>query len=66
MTMVSTRGIKYKFCENEKVLCFEPDCRKAKILYDAKVKNINLTSYNKAADFNFFFLIELNTGFGCL
>lgn len=38
--MVSTRGPKYKFSEGEKVLCYEPDPTKAKVLYDSKVLNI--------------------------
>lgn len=36
--MVSTRGIKYKFVVNEKVLCYEPDPTKKKVLYDSKVR----------------------------
>lgn len=35
--MVSTRGVKFKFTEGEKVLCYEPDSSKAKVLYDSKV-----------------------------
>lgn len=35
--MVSTRGPKFKFAVNERVLCFEPDPSKAKVLYDSKV-----------------------------
>lgn len=35
--MVSTRGLKYKFAVGEKVLCYEPDLTKAKVLYDSKV-----------------------------
>lgn len=35
--MVSTRGVKFKFSEGEKVLCYEPDPTKAKVLYDSKV-----------------------------
>lgn len=35
--MVSTRGQKYKFSDGEKVLCYEPDPTKAKVLYDSKV-----------------------------
>lgn len=35
--MVSTRGTKYKFAIGEKVLCYEPDPTKAKVLYDSKV-----------------------------
>lgn len=40
--MVSTRGIKLKFSENERVLCYEPDPTKAKVLYDSKVCKHNL------------------------
>lgn len=39
--MVSTRGVKYKFNENEKVLCYEPDLTKAKVLYDSKVSCVH-------------------------
>ncbi|XP_076324643.1 male-specific lethal 3 [Tachypleus tridentatus] len=35
--MVSTRGVKFKFSEGEKVLCYEPDPTKAKVLYESKV-----------------------------
>lgn len=35
--MVSTRGPKFKFSEGERVLCYEPDPTKAKVLYDSKV-----------------------------
>nr|XP_023021369.1 male-specific lethal 3 homolog [Leptinotarsa decemlineata] len=38
--MVSTRGIKFKFCEGERVLCYEPDPTKAKVLYDSKVLDV--------------------------
>lgn len=37
LMMVSTRGPKFKFCDGEKVLCYEPDPTKAKVLYDSKV-----------------------------
>ncbi|KAL1246828.1 hypothetical protein QQF64_034799 [Cirrhinus molitorella] len=33
-------GMKFKFHKGEKVLCFEPDPSKAKVLYDAKVVDI--------------------------
>lgn len=36
--MVSTRGVRYKFSEGERVLCYEPDPTKAKVLYDSKVR----------------------------
>jgi len=39
-TMVSTRGPKFKFSDGEKVLCYEPDPTKAKVLYDSKVTYI--------------------------
>ncbi|GAB0097249.1 Protein male-specific lethal-3 [Sergentomyia squamirostris] len=38
--MVSTRGVKYQFSEGEKVLCYEPDPTKAKVLYDSKVLEV--------------------------
>ncbi|XP_033176167.1 male-specific lethal 3 homolog isoform X2 [Bombus impatiens] len=38
--MVSTRGPKFKFCDGEKVLCYEPDPTKAKVLYDSKVLDV--------------------------
>jgi len=34
--------MKFKFHKGEKVLCFEPDPSKAKVLYDAKVNKIML------------------------
>ncbi|KAL7852660.1 hypothetical protein SRHO_G00184450 [Serrasalmus rhombeus] len=37
---MNSRGMKFKFCKGEKVLCFEPDPSKAKVLYDAKVVDI--------------------------
>ncbi|KAJ8672716.1 hypothetical protein QAD02_003976 [Eretmocerus hayati] len=38
--MVSTRGLKFKFTDGEKVLCYEPDPTKAKVLYDSKVLDV--------------------------
>ncbi|EEB17910.1 conserved hypothetical protein [Pediculus humanus corporis] len=38
--MVSTRGNKYKFTDGERVLCYEPDPTKAKVLYDSKVLEV--------------------------
>ncbi|KAK6641788.1 hypothetical protein RUM44_013503 [Polyplax serrata] len=38
--MVSTRGHKYKFTDGERVLCYEPDPTKAKVLYDSKVLEV--------------------------
>lgn len=35
--MISTRGVKFKFSTGEKVLCYEPDPTKAKVLYESKV-----------------------------
>ncbi|KAJ8255738.1 hypothetical protein COCON_G00196020 [Conger conger] len=37
---MNSRGMKFKFHKGEKVLCFEPDPTKAKVLYDAKVVDI--------------------------
>ncbi|KAK0154176.1 Male-specific lethal 3 [Merluccius polli] len=41
---MNPRGIKYRFYKGEKVLCFEPDPTKAKVLYDAKVLDVVLGS----------------------
>ena len=38
--MVSTRGPKPKFDIGERVLCYEPDPKKIKMLYDAKVLDL--------------------------
>lgn len=35
--MVSTRGVRFVYSEGERVLCYEPDPNKAKVLYDSKV-----------------------------
>lgn len=35
--MMNTRGVKFKFSAGEKVLCYEPDPTKAKVLYESKV-----------------------------
>ncbi|KAG2456552.1 male-specific lethal 3 homolog [Polypterus senegalus] len=37
---MNSRGMKFKFHKGEKVLCFEPDPTKAKVLYDAKVVDV--------------------------
>uniref|UniRef100_A0A665U7A5 MSL complex subunit 3 n=1 Tax=Echeneis naucrates TaxID=173247 RepID=A0A665U7A5_ECHNA len=37
---MNSRGIKYQFHKGERVLCFEPDPTKAKVLYDAKVIDV--------------------------
>uniref|UniRef100_A0A3P8VTF5 FERM and PDZ domain containing 4 n=1 Tax=Cynoglossus semilaevis TaxID=244447 RepID=A0A3P8VTF5_CYNSE len=37
---MNSRGIKYRFHKGERVLCFEPDPTKAKVLYDAKVLDL--------------------------
>ncbi|XP_062270395.1 male-specific lethal 3 homolog isoform X2 [Scomber scombrus] len=37
---MNSRGIKYHFHKGERVLCFEPDPTKAKVLYDAKVLDV--------------------------
>ena len=31
------RGLRFEYEVTEVVLCFEPDCTKARVLYDAKV-----------------------------
>lgn len=53
--MVSTRGNKYTFSSGERVLCYEPDPSKAKVLYDSKVYmhlraflNDNIQLYTKS------------------
>ena len=45
--MVSTRGVKVKFTEGERVLCYEPDPTKAKVLYDSKVLEVVYNKDNK-------------------
>ncbi|XP_029847141.2 male-specific lethal 3 homolog isoform X2 [Ixodes scapularis] len=45
--MVSTRGVKFKFTEGEKVLCYEPDSSKAKVLYDSKVLELVVEKDNR-------------------
>ncbi|GFS70278.1 male-specific lethal 3 homolog [Nephila pilipes] len=37
---VATRGVKFKFSAGEKVLCYEPDPTKAKVLYESKVLDL--------------------------
>lgn len=37
---MTSRGMKFKFHRGERVLCFEPDPTKAKVLYDAKVTGL--------------------------
>ncbi|XP_056157361.1 male-specific lethal 3 homolog [Lampris incognitus] len=41
---MNSRGVKYQFHKGEKVLCFEPDPTKAKVLYDAKVIDVLLST----------------------
>ncbi|XP_078147284.1 MSL complex subunit 3-like isoform X1 [Centroberyx gerrardi] len=41
---MNSRGIKYQFHKGEKVLCFEPDPTKAKVLYDAKVIDVVIST----------------------
>lgn len=45
--MVSTRGLKFKFTDGEKVLCYEPDPTKAKVLYDSKVLDVIINKDSK-------------------
>lgn len=47
VTMVSTRGVRVKFSEGERVLCYEPDPTKAKVLYDSKVLEVVYNKDNK-------------------
>nr|XP_027228305.1 male-specific lethal 3 homolog isoform X1 [Penaeus vannamei] len=47
ITMVSTRGVRVKFSEGERVLCYEPDPTKAKVLYDSKVLEVVYNKDNK-------------------
>uniref|UniRef100_A0A224XHK4 Protein male-specific lethal-3 n=1 Tax=Panstrongylus lignarius TaxID=156445 RepID=A0A224XHK4_9HEMI len=52
--MVSTRSVKYKFSEGEKVLCYEPDPAKTKVLYNSKVLDVRVkkdSSGRKVAHF---------------
>jgi len=50
--------IKSKFVIGERVLCFEPDQTKARVLYDAKVSFIFWKSlFHRKIKFNFFFFI---------
>uniref|UniRef100_A0A7M4EF98 MSL complex subunit 3 n=1 Tax=Crocodylus porosus TaxID=8502 RepID=A0A7M4EF98_CROPO len=37
---MTSRGMKWKFHRGERVLCFEPDPTKAKVLYDAKIVDV--------------------------
>ncbi|KAK4306239.1 hypothetical protein Pmani_021920 [Petrolisthes manimaculis] len=45
--MVSTRGVRVKFSEGERVLCYEPDPTKAKVLYDSKVLEVVMNKDGK-------------------
>ena len=38
-----TRGIRFLFNEGERVLCYEPDPNKAKVLYDSKILECKVT-----------------------
>ncbi|KAM4699052.1 MSL complex subunit 3 isoform 2-T2 [Discoglossus pictus] len=44
---MNSRGMKFKFHKGEKVLCFEPDPTKAKVLYDAKVVDVIVRTDDK-------------------
>ncbi|XP_072270450.1 MSL complex subunit 3 isoform X1 [Pyxicephalus adspersus] len=44
---MNSRGMKLKFQKGEKVLCFEPDPTKAKVLYDAKVVDVVISKDDK-------------------
>lgn len=41
--IMSTRGVKFLFTTGEYVLCFEPDPTKARVLYEAKVRAMNVS-----------------------
>jgi male-specific lethal 3 len=45
--MVSTRGIKPKFEINERVLCYEPDPKKFKMIYDARIISVKAATDEK-------------------
>ncbi|XP_078458875.1 MSL complex subunit 3 isoform X1 [Lampetra fluviatilis] len=46
--MTTTRGgVKLKFQKGERVLCFEPDPTKARVLYDAKVVDVDVGKDDK-------------------
>ncbi|MEJ1281267.1 hypothetical protein NN561_012216 [Cricetulus griseus] len=38
--MSASEGMKFQFHSGEKVLCFEPDATKARVLYDAKIVDV--------------------------
>ena len=40
------RQSKAKFTSGEKILCFEPDPNKVKILYEAKILEVNLVLFS--------------------
>ncbi|XP_048396312.1 male-specific lethal 3 homolog isoform X4 [Stegostoma tigrinum] len=44
---MNTRGMKFKFRKGERVLCFEPDPTKAKVLYDAKIVDVEVSRDEK-------------------
>ncbi|XP_069746080.1 MSL complex subunit 3-like isoform X3 [Narcine bancroftii] len=44
---MNTRGMKFKFRKGERVLCFEPDPTKAKVLYDAKIVDVEFSRDEK-------------------
>ncbi|XP_075056407.1 MSL complex subunit 3 isoform X1 [Mixophyes fleayi] len=56
---MNSRGMKFKFQKGEKVLCFEPDPTKAKVLYDAKVVDIVVGKDDKGRK-NAEYLIHFN------
>ncbi len=54
---MNSRGIKYQFHKGERVLCFEPDPTKAKVLYDAKV---TLMFYDNNSAIQYFDFAQAN------
>ncbi|XP_054724310.1 male-specific lethal 3 homolog [Uloborus diversus] len=43
LSSVNLRGVKFKFSVGERVLCYEPDPTKAKVLYESKVLDLVLS-----------------------
>jgi len=56
--MVSTRGIKPKYDIGERVLCYEPDPKKMKMLYDAKVLGHRPSEHNNGKRGGFDYLVH--------
>ena len=61
--MVSTRGVKIKFSEGERVLCYEPDPSKTKVLYDSKVLEVVCNKDSKGRVKQVEYLIHFQVSF---